>query len=218
MRVVPHDLAVLAGARLELVGIDDEIARPPVSGLLGHERPLEPGREARAAAAAQPRGLHLLDDPVAALLEELLGAVPLSARHGALQPPVVEAVEIGEDAVLVGKHGYGPGLSMDPRVRPEDASLRSAMSRPAPRFSRQDIRRIEPSFDPLPAAAADRHCWRGARLHRDARPRNRRGAQPVRREDRTRSISTAASRSWNAWRTPSTTSFITCAMAILRSP
>ena len=30
MRIVPHDLAVLAGAGLGLVGIDDQIARPPV--------------------------------------------------------------------------------------------------------------------------------------------------------------------------------------------
>ncbi len=32
MRIVPHDLAVLAGAGLGLVGIDDEIARAPVLG------------------------------------------------------------------------------------------------------------------------------------------------------------------------------------------
>ena len=30
MRIVPHDLAVLAGAGLRLVGIDDEITRPAV--------------------------------------------------------------------------------------------------------------------------------------------------------------------------------------------
>ena len=29
MRIVPHDLAVLAGAGLGLVGVDDEIMRPP---------------------------------------------------------------------------------------------------------------------------------------------------------------------------------------------
>ena len=53
MRIVPHDLAVLAGAGLGLVGIDHEIARPPVGGFLGHERPFQPGREARPAATAQ---------------------------------------------------------------------------------------------------------------------------------------------------------------------
>ncbi len=54
MRIVPHDLAVLAGARLGLVGIDDEILRPTVR-LLRHERPFQPGRKAGAAAPAQAR-------------------------------------------------------------------------------------------------------------------------------------------------------------------
>ncbi len=53
MRIVPHDLAVLAGAGLGLVGIDHEIVRAAV-GLLGHERPFQPGRKAGAAAPAQP--------------------------------------------------------------------------------------------------------------------------------------------------------------------
>ena len=43
----------------------DEVVRAPV-GLLRHERPFEAGREAGAAAAAQARGLHLLDDGVVA--------------------------------------------------------------------------------------------------------------------------------------------------------
>ena len=54
VRIVPHDLAVLAGAGLALVGIDDEVGGPRIA--LGHERPLEAGREAGAAAArAGPR-------------------------------------------------------------------------------------------------------------------------------------------------------------------
>jgi hypothetical protein len=44
MRVMPHDLPVLAGARLRLVGVDHEVMRPSVR-LLGHERPFEAGRE-----------------------------------------------------------------------------------------------------------------------------------------------------------------------------
>src|SRR5262249_1564293 len=75
MRIVPHDLAVLAGAGLGLVGIDDEIMRP-VADLLGHERPFEAGREASAAAPALARGFDLVDQPVAALLDQPLGAVP----------------------------------------------------------------------------------------------------------------------------------------------
>ena len=119
---MPHDLAILAGAGLGLVGVDHEIMRPAVR-LLGHERPFEPGREAGAAAAAQPRGLHLVDDPVAALLQHRLGAVPGAARPRAFEAPVVETVEIGENAVLVLEHhdfpladesaagGFGTGAS-----------------------------------------------------------------------------------------------------------
>ncbi len=52
MRIVAHDLAVLAGAGLGFVGIDHEIMRPLAQGL-GHERPLQAGRKAGAAAPAQ---------------------------------------------------------------------------------------------------------------------------------------------------------------------
>src|SRR5262249_61865888 len=66
MWVVAHDLAVLTGAGLGFIGINHEIMRPAVR-LLGHERPFESGREAGAPAPTQPRGLHLVDDPIAAL-------------------------------------------------------------------------------------------------------------------------------------------------------
>src|SRR5690606_22913790 len=52
--VVSHDVAVLAGAGLRCVRIDDEIARAP-DALLGHERPLQTGREAGTATAAEAR-------------------------------------------------------------------------------------------------------------------------------------------------------------------
>ncbi len=54
MRVVAHDLAILAGSRLQLVRVDDEIMRTLRIDLLGHEGPFQAGGEARAAAAAQP--------------------------------------------------------------------------------------------------------------------------------------------------------------------
>ena len=76
VRVVAQDVAVLAGAGLGFVGIDDEIGRTAVA-LLGHERPFQAGREAGAAAAAQARRLHLVDDPVAALGDDALGVVPM---------------------------------------------------------------------------------------------------------------------------------------------
>jgi hypothetical protein len=106
MRIVPHDLAVLAGAGLGLVGIDHEIARPSVGRFLRHERPFQAGRETRPAAPAQAGGLHLGDDPVAALVDDRLGAVPGPAAARALKAPVVEAVEIAEDAVLVVEHDF----------------------------------------------------------------------------------------------------------------
>ena len=51
VRVEHQDVAVLAGARLAFVGIADEVLR--ARELARHEAPLQAGREARAAAAAQ---------------------------------------------------------------------------------------------------------------------------------------------------------------------
>ena len=59
VRVVLHDVAVLEGAGLGLVGVDREVAGPDV---LGQEGPLQAGGEAGAAAAAQVGLLHLVDD------------------------------------------------------------------------------------------------------------------------------------------------------------
>jgi hypothetical protein len=103
MRVVAHDLAILAGAGLRLVGIDDEIMRPPV-GLLRHERPLEAGGKACAAAAAQAGGLDLVDNAIAALLEDRFGAIPRAPRARARKPPVVQAVEVRENTILILEH------------------------------------------------------------------------------------------------------------------
>ena len=100
MRIVAQDFAVLAGARLGFVGIDDQIGRTAVA-LLRHEGPFQSGREARAAAAAQAGGLHLVDDPVAPLGDDPGRAVPMAAGHRALQRLVEHAVEVGEDAIFV---------------------------------------------------------------------------------------------------------------------
>ena len=53
VRVVAHDLPVLAGPRLGFVGVDDEVMRAFGVDGLGHERPFEPGRKARASTSAQ---------------------------------------------------------------------------------------------------------------------------------------------------------------------
>src|SRR5690606_8074627 len=70
MRVVAQDIPVVTRAGLALVRIADEILLP--GRARRHERQLETGREARAAAAAKPRRLDLLDD---------LRAVELAVQH-----------------------------------------------------------------------------------------------------------------------------------------
>src|SRR5579863_2279603 len=104
MRIVPHDLAILAGAGLGLVGIDHEIARAAIFGFLRHEGPLHAGREAGSAAPAQAGSLHLVDDPVAALVDDRLGAIPRAAAARTLKAPIMQAVEVFEDAILVLEH------------------------------------------------------------------------------------------------------------------
>src|SRR5262249_47174078 len=98
-----HDLAVLAGAGFGLVGIHHEIARAPIR-LLRHKRPLQAGRKTGAAAAPKARGLHLFDDPVAALVDESFGSVPAAALARALEAPIEEPIKVLEDGVRVGEH------------------------------------------------------------------------------------------------------------------
>ncbi len=100
VRVEPHDLAVLAGARLRLVGVDHQVVRP-LAFLLGHEGPLQACGEARAATAAQAGVLDLLAEPLGLHGQHLGGAVPDAALLRPLQTPVVEPVQVGEDAILV---------------------------------------------------------------------------------------------------------------------
>ena len=59
VRIELHQQAVLVGARLALVAVDDEVARP--HGLRG-EAPLDAGREAGAAAAEHRRVLDVVVD------------------------------------------------------------------------------------------------------------------------------------------------------------
>src|SRR5690349_3173965 len=105
MRIVAHDLAILAGARFGLVGVDDEIMRASIR-LLRHERPLEPGRESSAAAAAQARRLDLVDDRIAPLGQDRLGPVPCATFARAFEPPIMEAVKVTEDSVFICEHGH----------------------------------------------------------------------------------------------------------------
>src|SRR4029079_431070 len=118
MRIMPHDLAILAGPRLGLVGVHHEVMRAPIR-LLRHERPFQPGRKAGAAAPAQPGRLDLFDDRVAALFKKSFGSAPGAARTRTLYAPVVLAVQVSEDTVLVREHDsrllLGRGCAADGR-------------------------------------------------------------------------------------------------------
>jgi hypothetical protein len=109
MRIVAHDVAVLAGTRFGFIGVDDEIVRA-VLHHLRHERPLQPRREARAAAPAQAGRLDLIADPFGTELHQLFGGVPRAALLRLFEAPVVAAVQVGEDAVLIEKHDRYPLL------------------------------------------------------------------------------------------------------------
>src|SRR6202023_3480680 len=125
VRLVAQDVAILAGARLALIGIDDEVARPVA--LLRHEGPFKAGRKAGAAAPAQPGFLDLVDDPVAPLEDDFPGAVPIAAAAGAGKPPIAVAVEGGKDPVAVSQHRY---LRQQPRWRESRSAWSCPLSAP----------------------------------------------------------------------------------------
>ena len=62
VRVALHQHVILERARLALVGVAGDVLR--LRRVLEDELPLQAGRESGAAAPAQPRRLHLLDDLV----------------------------------------------------------------------------------------------------------------------------------------------------------
>jgi hypothetical protein len=100
VRVEHQDVAVLAGARLALVGVADQVLL--ARELARHEAPLQAGREARAAAAAQAGGLDLGDHLIlrqafaAILAQDLAQGLVAAARFVVLQAPVA-AVQPGVD-------------------------------------------------------------------------------------------------------------------------
>src|SRR5690606_41216108 len=92
-------LTVLERARLRFVGVDEKVVRLAV--VFGHEAPLDAGREAGAATAAQPALLDHLDDLVAGhaerLLQRLVAAPLLPARQ---RPGPGVAERLAENARL----------------------------------------------------------------------------------------------------------------------
>jgi hypothetical protein len=71
VRVVAHQVAVFARARLRFVGVADDILRP--LRFFRNEAPLQPGRKPRAAATAKGRLLDLFDDLIGRELFERFG-------------------------------------------------------------------------------------------------------------------------------------------------
>src|SRR5262245_11130899 len=111
VRVVAHDLAILASAGLGFVRIDNEVMGPPVR-FLRHERPLQAGRKSGAAASTETRSFHLLDDRITAFFQNLFGVIPGALGARAFEAPVVLAVKISEDAVLVSEHAHAFSFSV----------------------------------------------------------------------------------------------------------
>lgn len=46
--------------------------------IFGHERPLQAGGKTCTTASTQPRLLHLVNDPLWALIDEIFGAIPVA--------------------------------------------------------------------------------------------------------------------------------------------
>ena len=78
--IILEDQAVLAGARLAFISIDQDVLW--FRRLLGNKRPLHPGREAGAPASAQVRGFHLGDDSFRAQSDGLGGKLHTAKGRG----------------------------------------------------------------------------------------------------------------------------------------
>ncbi len=104
VRLMAHDLPVLTGTGLGFIGIDHEVMRT-VADFLRHEGPLHTGRETRTTTTTQAGGLHLLDNGLATLGDDILGIVPVTALLGGFQISAKPAIDIGENTVFILQHG-----------------------------------------------------------------------------------------------------------------
>ncbi len=100
VRIVQKDQVIFAGAGLAFVAIDEDVLG--LGGLLGNEGPLHARREARAAAAAQAAGLHLVDDPFGALGEALLHGLIAAEFEIAVDVRRAHAKAAGDDLDFIG--------------------------------------------------------------------------------------------------------------------
>ena len=131
-RDAEHDLAVLEGARLGLIGVDHEVVRLRELVRLRDEAPLHPGWEERTAAAPQARGLEFVD--------HLVGRQCPGPREG------LEAA----DRLVIGDLGQSAA------VRPGEDDLRRRHRRP-PSVRRRAARPRSPARR-FPARGAGDGC------------------------------------------------------------
>ncbi len=75
--IVAHNLTIFARAGLGLISVHDEVVWATIRDL-GHERPFEAGRETGTTATTKAGGLDFVHDPVAAHVQKVLCAVPVT--------------------------------------------------------------------------------------------------------------------------------------------
>ena len=178
VRVGHHQRDVLAGARLRLVGVHDEVLGLRV--VLRDERPLHAGREAGAAAAAEAGVLDRRDDRVRVHAERRLeGAIAAAVLVGRELPGLLGVPDVGEDR--------RERVSHSSRPLPASSLSRRARCRPAgrhPAWSRR-CRCRGPWHAPAPERSTrsrvptrDRPATRGR--HPAPRRPGRRGSRPAR--------------------------------------
>jgi len=80
VRILPHDLPVLARPRLALICIDNQVPWPGIflPPRLVHETELHATWKACSSPSAQARCLDFTDQPAVALEKEILCAVPVA--------------------------------------------------------------------------------------------------------------------------------------------
>ena len=100
VRIVLEDQPVFAGAGLALVAVAQHVLR--LGRLLGHERPLHAGGESGAAAAAQVRRLHLVDDGVRLHGQRLLQRLVAVELEVAVEVGRAHAKALGDDLYFIG--------------------------------------------------------------------------------------------------------------------
>merc|ERR1711991_9454 len=66
-----------------------------------HERPFQTTGKSGSSTSSKPTGLNLVDDPVSAAVQNILGAVPVTPLHGTLEASIMLVVQISENSVLV---------------------------------------------------------------------------------------------------------------------